>query len=370
MSNFIFYHFPKILDFARFYGIPVEKKESILREYLQVKILEKIYQYRLSYKLFFVGGTSLRILSDLDRFSEDLDFDYKDLKPSEIEKIYDYVVDGLEKENIEIIRYKNTDKKPIEFEIRFPKILHQLGLHNNPSKNLVIKLDFDNFWQGLEPEIIRVEKFGILTDILTLDKNKILVQKMFAFLNRKQVMARDIYDIYWLIANSAKLDWNFIKKNNISENIKEMVKKKLVKEKNKFMNYKKQLEPLLINNFSVNKIDFIFDYFISSEDIIFKNFQKKEITEQDQYHFIFNFESKTLDNAKKNIKFAFCISETALPQIDLLPIDDYDEEKVAFIVQKIKKFFNKNIIKDYQTKLISTTNLNEILNFEEIAISV
>ena len=50
-------------------------KESILKEYLQYKILNSIFNSEHANKLAFLGGTALRIVYGSTRFSEDLDFD-------------------------------------------------------------------------------------------------------------------------------------------------------------------------------------------------------------------------------------------------------------------------------------------------------
>lgn len=50
-------------------------KKNILREYLQYKILEIIYDSKFTVNLVFMGGTAIRIIHGGSRFSEDLDFD-------------------------------------------------------------------------------------------------------------------------------------------------------------------------------------------------------------------------------------------------------------------------------------------------------
>ena len=45
-----------------------------LREYLQHVILRKMFELNMNRELVFHGGTALRIIHGLDRFSEDLDF--------------------------------------------------------------------------------------------------------------------------------------------------------------------------------------------------------------------------------------------------------------------------------------------------------
>ncbi len=95
-------NFPQILEFARQHGLPVAKKRAILREYLQVKILDILYQEKMSLKLYFVGGTSLRLLHGLDRFSEDLDFDTDHLSNTAVPKLLQRLRQKLQNENIAV----------------------------------------------------------------------------------------------------------------------------------------------------------------------------------------------------------------------------------------------------------------------------
>lgn len=68
--------YPASLHYAR---------KAILREYLQVKILSIIFSLPESGKLCFIGGTSLRLVYNSQRFSEDLDFDNWGLTVEEFE---------------------------------------------------------------------------------------------------------------------------------------------------------------------------------------------------------------------------------------------------------------------------------------------
>jgi len=46
--------------------IPLHKERALIREYLQSKIIYYLYEEKESKKLSFIGGTSLRILRNLD----------------------------------------------------------------------------------------------------------------------------------------------------------------------------------------------------------------------------------------------------------------------------------------------------------------
>ena len=53
--------------------------KHILKEYLQLMILDYLSSTPTIQKMAFIGGTNLRLVKGIDRFSEDLDFDCKDL---------------------------------------------------------------------------------------------------------------------------------------------------------------------------------------------------------------------------------------------------------------------------------------------------
>ena len=52
---------------------PIERT-NLLREYVQARSLRSLHESRAFERLSFVGGTALRFLFDLPRYSEDLDF--------------------------------------------------------------------------------------------------------------------------------------------------------------------------------------------------------------------------------------------------------------------------------------------------------
>jgi predicted nucleotidyltransferase component of viral defense system len=60
------------------------RKKNVLREYLRHVILRELFDLEVLEKLVFHGGTALRILHGLERFSEDLDF-YSRYPDDEIE---------------------------------------------------------------------------------------------------------------------------------------------------------------------------------------------------------------------------------------------------------------------------------------------
>ena len=73
-------------------------KKNMLREYLQYKILEAVYQSALGINLIFMGGTSIHIIHGSQRFSEDLDFDNLGLDEDQFKQLSRFVTRQLKRE--------------------------------------------------------------------------------------------------------------------------------------------------------------------------------------------------------------------------------------------------------------------------------
>jgi len=255
--NNIIDNFSKILNFAKSYNLPINKKRAIIREYLQSKIIEIIYSKKESRDIIFIGGTSLRLLHNLDRFSEDLDFDLgKNINLKAIGNLMNEVISKLKKENYAVELYKNKKEKKTYYELRFSKLLSQLNITQDKEEKLMIKFDFEKRWKDHNKEIVLFNRYGFLARIVTASLDNILVQKLVAYTKRRQTMTRDIYDLVWLMKNEVKFDKSFALKNRFDQSIMIFAYKKYEREKSKINIYAKRLKPFLINEDNVDKIKF------------------------------------------------------------------------------------------------------------------
>lgn len=241
-------NFNQIQEFAKGYGLPAEKQRAVAREYLQSKIISLIYSDKISKNIFFVGGTALRLLYGLDRFSEDLDFDAPKVPRSQIKQLITNISANLKKEDFKHTFYTNFKKDKDYFEFRFENLLFR-------DEKLVIKLDFEPFWQKQARELVFLSRYGFLANVVTKSKDQFLVEKLVAFLNRKQTEGRDVYDIVWLYSQRAKPEVKFAKDNGFE------VKKLISDARKKFANENKELlktslKPFLLKEAEINKIDF------------------------------------------------------------------------------------------------------------------
>lgn len=246
-------NFNQVLKFAEEYGLPTEKKRGILREYLQALFLSKLYKNPLAAKLIFVGGTSLRLLRNLNRFSEDLDFDNLGLSNKQITILVNETVKEIKKENIDLEIKSTIRGEKTYFELKFPRLLFDLKITTNSKEKLMIKVDYADFWKGQKPEAVLFNRYGFLEMIPTLSLNQAMVEKLTAYISRKQTQGRDIYDVVWLYSQGARLDKEFIKKNHLGNLAKKAVIK-WQKEGNKKI-FNQRLAPFLFDESETRKLE-------------------------------------------------------------------------------------------------------------------
>ena len=253
MSN-LRYLFNSVLDFAKSYGLPTEKKRGILREYYQVRLLQKIYAQELSKNLSFIGGTAVRFLRGINRFSEDLDFDtLNGITNRQIKEVVTCVEQEFEQED-ESVDVKVAEKgDKFCFEFMFPNILFDLGLTGQKREVLMIKLDYFRNWKNQQTETVLMNEYGFLSTVVTNGINQLLVQKLTAYVCRSLTQTRDIYDVVWLFAQGARLDKDFMHANNLDD-LLPRAKEKLSKE-GIARGWGDKLRPFLFNSADVQKLD-------------------------------------------------------------------------------------------------------------------
>jgi predicted nucleotidyltransferase component of viral defense system len=209
--------FSQILDFARQYRAPVTSPRAIIREYLQSQVIGWMYGDPRSTKLSFVGGTALRLLRGIDRFSEDLDFDNLGVAEAEMDGLLTEMVRRFEAENIEVELAVTHRGEKNYYELRFPHLLYELGITTNDKEKLKIKLDYSRQWRGQQTETVLFNRYGQIAQVVTNPLSQLLVQKLAAYVGRRQTQPRDMYDVVWLFAQGARVDREFMRVNGLDE---------------------------------------------------------------------------------------------------------------------------------------------------------
>jgi predicted nucleotidyltransferase component of viral defense system len=173
--------------------------DYMLKEYLHYRMLDVIFSGEYASKLSFIGGTNLRILYHIQRFSEDLDFDCFNLSREEFLSLTGEVIDRLAQEGINVkADDKEKDQKLIAFRrnIVFPGLLFDLGFTGHREKKLLIKIECEPHNYGYEPEKPIIQKFNVFTQIFAPSPSILLSMKTGAVLERGK--GRDYYDFIFL----------------------------------------------------------------------------------------------------------------------------------------------------------------------------
>jgi len=198
-----------IEEIKKQYPSDIHKFErGLLREYLQFLILEIIFTSNVSAKLSFLGGTCLRIVHGIQRFSEDLDFVNKELSSKEFITLANKIELELQRQGFEV-EIKVTKKKAIHCHVKFSNIL--FGNKLSDIKTEKIDIQIDTFDQGYEyeSELYLLNKFNVFKQIRVTPKEILLSQKLWTITQRSRAKGRDYYDIIFLLQNT-KPDMGFL----------------------------------------------------------------------------------------------------------------------------------------------------------------
>jgi len=188
---------------------------NLAREYLQARILEIMQRSGAMIPLAFHGGTALRFLFNIPRFSQDLvftlerkDSDY-DLRRYLKAVQADFRAEGY---NLQI---KVNDQKTVHSAfVRFYGLPFELGLSAQPNQALTIKVEIDTnppAGAGLEIDLVR--------RLITLrlqhhDRASLLSGKLHAILQRDYTKGRDLYDLMWYLSDPSWPEPNLVYLSN------------------------------------------------------------------------------------------------------------------------------------------------------------
>ena len=185
-------------------GVAPRWKPGLAREYLQARILQALQDRGAFLTWAFHGGTALRFLHGLPRFSEDLDFSARDAaRPGRFEAVVHKVRADLEAEAYAVdVKPAGTDAVRSAF-LKFPGLPHELGLSPHREEVLSIKVEVDEnppAGAGTETTLVRRH---VLLNLLHHDRPTLLAGKLHAVLSRPYAKGRDLYDLLWYLADPA-----------------------------------------------------------------------------------------------------------------------------------------------------------------------
>ncbi|MFH1653992.1 MAG: nucleotidyl transferase AbiEii/AbiGii toxin family protein [Pseudomonadota bacterium] len=212
------------------------KRMNMMREYLQSYILRTFQEIGYFQKLAFVGGTALRFLFDLPRFSEDLDFSLENKEGYDFRDLLEKIKKPLNDAAYDVDVKFNEQRTVHSAFLKFPKLLHLAKLSHRENQNLSIKLEIDTKPPpGAKLTNTLINRYFPL-NFWHYDLPSLFAGKIHALLTRPYTKGRDYYDLAWYLTNQKGLEPNF---NQLSAALKQTQGEKAFKVDSK--NWKKIL---------------------------------------------------------------------------------------------------------------------------------
>lgn len=188
---------------------------NMAREYLQARILAILQRAGAMIPLAFHGGTALRFLYNIPRYSEDLDFALERRPDMYNFRGYLQNVKSILTAEGYRIEVKVNDSKVVHSAfVRFKGLLFELGYSPYRNQVFAIKLEVDtNPPAGAELETTLIRRHFTL-QFQHHNPASLLSGKLHALLQRPYTKGRDVYDLFWYLSAPQWPQPNFVFLNN------------------------------------------------------------------------------------------------------------------------------------------------------------
>ena len=196
-------------------------QKHMLKEYVELLALEWIARSPYAAKLVFIGGTNLRLIQGIDRFSEDLDFDRKGLTENEFWQMSDELVRYLQLQglNAELRNRKNERLTAFRSNVHFPELLFDLQLTGHREERFLMKIEAQDQEVDYPREMAVVQRNGFSFPVPVPPLSVLLSMKLCALLTRQK--GRDFYDVLFLMQRTEP-DYAFLQRKKGIANKKQL----------------------------------------------------------------------------------------------------------------------------------------------------
>ena len=203
LSTLLGFYPPQIAENATFH-------KHILKEYVELLSLEYLSRSSFVPHLAFIGGTNLRLVYGIDRFSEDLDFDCKDFSESQFMEMTDGLIAYLKMNGLQAEPRDKANENLTAFRrnIYFPGLLFELGLSGHRDERFLMKVEAQDQGVSYQPEMVMVNRCGFFFALPVPNPSVMLSMKLSALLVRAK--GRDFYDTIFLWQRTEP-DYSFLK---------------------------------------------------------------------------------------------------------------------------------------------------------------
>ena len=179
------------------------RAKSLAREYVQARILQMLQEQGAFRRWIFHGGTALRFLYGLPRYSEDLDFALE--KPGsepDFTNLMESVRRGFQAEAYDVdVKVRQRTAVSSAF-VLFGGLYHELGLSPRRTEVLSVKVELDTKPPASgQTETSVIRRYTAILNFKHYDKSSLLSGKLHALLARPYTKGRDLYDLFWYLSD-------------------------------------------------------------------------------------------------------------------------------------------------------------------------
>jgi len=189
-------------EIIRYYPTELRRSEfyeQMVKEYFHFHMLRFLFSAKHAEKINFLGGSALRYVYGIKRFSEDLDFDCINLDRNQFIEMTDHVVRELNKMNIKSeVADSEKDKRLFAFRrvIVFPELKFELGLSRHKEAKFFIKIEAEPQNYLYQHQIKILNGFEVVIPVRIVPVEVIFATKIATAIKRKK--DRDFFDFIFL----------------------------------------------------------------------------------------------------------------------------------------------------------------------------
>jgi len=236
-------------------------QKYILKEYIQLAILDFLSTTPFIGKIIFIGGTNLRLVKGIDRFSEDLDFDCKNFTREEFMDMTDSILQFLHRSGmrVEVRDRDNKRLKAFRRSFYFPELMYELGLSGHRDERFLIKIESEDQQIQYKSSMAHIKGCGLFFQFPVPTDGVLCSMKLSAMLSRQK--GRDFYDAMFLLAQT-KPDYSFLADKQGIHNLDELKAATKYILKGVELDLKKRdFEHLLFNKRNSERILYVNEFF-------------------------------------------------------------------------------------------------------------
>jgi predicted nucleotidyltransferase component of viral defense system len=183
-------------------------KLNAMREYLQAYVLRVMHDEGVFRTTAFLGGTALRFLYMLPRFSEDLDFSVAKEMNYSFPEIMEKIKNELILAGYKVSVSYNDKKTVYDSMVKFEGLMYEAGISPLKSQKFSIKIDIDtNPSHGARLDTHVINKYFPIS-FLSYDIPSLFAGKMHVLLSRKYTKGRDFFDLGWYLSKWKDIEPN------------------------------------------------------------------------------------------------------------------------------------------------------------------